>query len=82
MTFVGYEAGTKGYRFWNSSSQSVVISRDAHFNETSFMYRKDLPEHTHFEVSSEGPSGDIPTSSNLSRAPEKSAPHPQGEIAP
>ena len=39
MIFVGYELGTKGYKFWDPETQSVVVSRDATFNETSFPRR-------------------------------------------
>lgn len=33
MVFVGYEPGTKGYRFYNPASGRVCISRDAVFKE-------------------------------------------------
>lgn len=33
MVFVGYEAGTKGYRLYNLTTQRVHISRDAVFEE-------------------------------------------------
>ena len=42
MTFIGYEPGSKGYQFWDKDSQSVVISRNAKFNESKFPNRKDL----------------------------------------
>lgn len=39
MIFVGYESGTKGYRFWDPSTQSIVVARDVTFNENSFPKR-------------------------------------------
>ena len=42
MIFVGYEQGTKGYRFWNPANRSIVVSRDVTFDEDSFPARKDL----------------------------------------
>lgn len=36
MVFVGYEPGSKGYQFWDKDSHSIVLSRDAVFNERSF----------------------------------------------
>ena len=36
MMFVGYEIGTKGYRFWDSSTRSIVVICNATFNEKSF----------------------------------------------
>jgi Integrase core domain/gag-polypeptide of LTR copia-type/GAG-pre-integrase domain len=36
MIFVGYEPGSKGYRFWNSSKRSIVLSRDVTFDERTF----------------------------------------------
>ena len=42
MTFIGYELGSKGYQFWDKDSRSVVISRDVKFDESKFLYRKDL----------------------------------------
>lgn len=39
MTFVGYEDGSKGYRFWHSSTRSIVLSGEATFDETSFPSR-------------------------------------------
>ncbi|KZT74553.1 hypothetical protein DAEQUDRAFT_761391 [Daedalea quercina L-15889] len=42
MIFVGYEQGSKGYRFWNLGTQSIVVSRDVTFDEETFPARKDL----------------------------------------
>lgn len=36
MIFVGYESGSKGYRFWNPANHSVVVSRDVTFDKESF----------------------------------------------
>ena len=36
MIFIGYKLGTKGYKFWDPETQSVVVSHDATFDETSF----------------------------------------------
>jgi hypothetical protein len=33
MIFIGYEAGTKGYRFFDPSTKKLVIGRDAIFDE-------------------------------------------------
>ncbi|KIJ07401.1 hypothetical protein PAXINDRAFT_90445 [Paxillus involutus ATCC 200175] len=33
MIFIGYEPGTKGYRFWSNNKRRVVISTTAVFNE-------------------------------------------------
>jgi hypothetical protein len=31
MVFIGYESGTKGYRFFDPSTKKLVISRDVIF---------------------------------------------------
>ena len=36
MTFIGYEQGSKAYRFWNPKTHKVVISADVTFVETEF----------------------------------------------
>jgi hypothetical protein len=36
MIFVGYEIGTKGYQFWDSSAQSLIVACNVTFNENSF----------------------------------------------
>jgi hypothetical protein len=36
--FFGYEKGVKGYKFWDSTANKVVISRDVVFNE-NFMLK-------------------------------------------
>src|SRR5258705_13682001 len=36
MMFVGYETHSKGYRFWNKATHSVVLSRDVSFDELTF----------------------------------------------
>jgi transposase InsO family protein len=36
MTFVGYEPGSKGYRLWNSTTRTIVLSRDVTFDERSY----------------------------------------------
>ncbi|KAJ8463023.1 hypothetical protein ONZ51_g10516 [Trametes cubensis] len=40
MIFVGYEQGSKGYKFWNPATHSIVVSRDVIFDEESFPARK------------------------------------------
>ena len=40
MTLVGYEPGSKGYRLWNSSTRSIVLSRDVTFDERSFPFKE------------------------------------------
>ncbi|TFY51065.1 hypothetical protein EVJ58_g10757 [Rhodofomes roseus] len=42
MIFVGYEQGSKGYRFWNPATRGIVVSRDVTFDEETFPARKDL----------------------------------------
>ncbi|TFY52466.1 hypothetical protein EVJ58_g10003 [Rhodofomes roseus] len=42
MIFVGYELGSKGYRFWNPATRSIVVSRDVTFDEETFPAHKDL----------------------------------------
>lgn len=39
LMFVGYEPGSKAWRFWNHSTRSVVVSRDVTFDEDSFPAR-------------------------------------------
>ena len=36
MIFIGYEPGTKGYRFWSRTRRTIVISSTATFNEFDF----------------------------------------------
>ena len=43
MIFVGYEPGSKGYRFWDKQTRSLVLSRDAVFDESSFLNRQSSP---------------------------------------
>src|SRR6266446_2037415 len=40
MTLVGYEPGSKGYRLWNSTTRSVVLSHNVTFDERSFPYKE------------------------------------------
>ena len=40
LTFVGYEPNSKGYRFWNASTRSIVVSTDVTFDESSFPHLK------------------------------------------
>ena len=42
MIFIGYEQGSKGYKFRDASSQQIVVSCDVTFNEDSFLACKDL----------------------------------------
>lgn len=42
MIFVGYEQGSKGYRFWDPATRRITVSRDVTFDEESFPARKDL----------------------------------------
>ncbi|KAL7281585.1 hypothetical protein ACG7TL_004902 [Trametes sanguinea] len=64
MIFVGYEPGTKGYKFWNPATRSIVVSRDVIFDEESFParsipgYRWVTPSHNPFPEH-EGRSDDI-----------------------
>ena len=43
MTFVGYVPGSKGYKLWNSASQTFVLSRDVTFDERSFPAKASSP---------------------------------------
>ena len=36
MIFIGYEPGTKGYRFWSRTRRTIVISSTATFDEFDF----------------------------------------------
>ena len=36
MIFIGYEPGTKGYRFWSQTRRTIVISSTATFDEFYF----------------------------------------------
>jgi hypothetical protein len=40
MTLIGYEPGSKGYRLWNSTIRSIVLSHDVTFDERSFPYKE------------------------------------------
>src|SRR6266403_2270918 len=40
MMLVGYEPGSKGYRLWNSTTRSVVLSHNVTFDERSFPYKE------------------------------------------
>jgi len=39
MVFIGYESGSKAWRFWDRATHRVVISRDAVFNELNFLFQ-------------------------------------------
>src|SRR6267378_7325319 len=36
MTFVGYEPNSKGYRLWDKNTQTIKVSTDITFDESSF----------------------------------------------
>src|SRR6266852_4030764 len=40
MTLVGYEPGSKGYRLWNSTTRSIVLSCDVTFDKRSFPFKE------------------------------------------
>jgi hypothetical protein len=40
LVFIGYEPFPKGYRLWNQSSRTIVISTDVTFNESKFPFNK------------------------------------------
>ncbi|KAL7278680.1 hypothetical protein ACG7TL_007682 [Trametes sanguinea] len=67
MIFVGYEPGTKGYKFWNPATRSIVVSRDVIFDEESFParsipgYRRVTPSDNPFPEH-EGRSNDVSNS--------------------
>ena len=92
MTLVGYEPGSKGYRLWNSSTRSLVLSRDVTFDETSFPYKEltaavaapnkptvsDGPVTIHYNVPNTSDGGSAPRVPNLPATP---APRPTPERA-
>jgi len=44
--FIGYPFGTKGYKFFNLHTQSIVVSRDAVFHEQIFHFAINLTQST------------------------------------
>ena len=92
MMLVGYEPGSKGYRLWNSSTRSLVLSRDVTFDETSFPYKEltaaiaapnihtvsDGPVTIHYKVPNTSDGGSAPRVPNLPATP---APRPTPERA-
>ncbi|KAH7903196.1 hypothetical protein BJ138DRAFT_1120618 [Hygrophoropsis aurantiaca] len=40
MIFVGYELGSKGYKFWDKEKRTIVLSRDVTFNEKVFQNKE------------------------------------------
>jgi hypothetical protein len=43
LVFIGYEPFLKGYRLWNQSSWTIVISTNVTFDESEFLFNK--PSH-------------------------------------
>ncbi len=43
MIVVGYESGSKGYRFWDPANCSIVVSRDATFDKLPVTYLAIVP---------------------------------------
>ena len=64
MIFVGYELGTKGYRFWDISTRLIVVACDATFDESSFPRRDtgdrapDVPVHAKTPSAAPEPTSD------------------------
>jgi hypothetical protein len=44
LVFIGYEPFSKGYRLWNQSSWTIVISTNITFNESKFPFNKSSPQ--------------------------------------
>lgn len=44
MVFVGYEVGSKAYRFYDPSTQKIHVSRDASFEEKKRRWTTDTEE--------------------------------------
>jgi hypothetical protein len=40
LVFIGYKPFSKGYRLWNQSLQTIVISTDVTFDESEFPFNK------------------------------------------
>lgn len=86
MIFVGYEQGSKGYRFWDPAAHKIVVSRDVIFDEESFPARKDLgndqkshgpPIFTPIDSDDEESDNEIPEP--LDPIPDLVPPEPVGE---
>ena len=45
--FVGYDASSKGYKFYNPSNNKVVVSRDVEFDEKASWNWEALEEKTY-----------------------------------
>ena len=43
MRFIGYSKSSKGFRFWNPKRNSLIVSRDAVFNEKDFDVEQSSP---------------------------------------
>ena len=46
MTLVGYKPGSKGYRLWNSTTRSIILSCNVTFDERSFPFKETGPSAT------------------------------------
>ena len=88
MIFIGYEPGSKGYKFWDAAHRRFEISHDVKFNETLFSVKEatkswtslnDLPISTSDNESEQlGLELVIPISSSpRPPSPGQSATHPQ-----
>ena len=77
MIFVGYESGTKGYRFWDISTRSIVVARDASFDENSFPRRITGPQEPE-PVDAEPPSTPEPSQDPGMRNPDPDDLFPDG----
>ena len=82
MTLVGYEPGSKGYRLWDYSDRSLVLSRDVTFDERSFPYkeigqRSEAPPQP-IQVSD----GPVTITYHSPSVPEQSEVHPLPPLAP
>ena len=63
--FIGYEKGTKGYKFWSSKRQKVVISSTATFDKFTFPFCAK-------KTDDKPPSLSIPNDSNDTQESDKS----------
>ena len=55
MIFIGYELGSKGYKFWDAAHQCFEISCDVKFEETLFPAKEAILKKLNWAPSSDQP---------------------------